>query len=77
VVQPIDTPEAQSNKLKGNVLLKLTIGENGQVTKVSIVRPLGLGLDDRAARAVKKWKFKPATYKGKPVTIPYFVKIGF
>ena len=34
-----------------------------------VVRSLGLGLDEKAIEAVRKWKFKPGYKDGKPVTV--------
>ena len=49
------------------------IDKQGNVTNVKVLKALPMGLDQAAADAVKKGKFKPATRNGKPVehTIQY------
>lgn len=75
--EPPFTPEASKIRMQGTVILTVVVGENGRVAKVTIVRPLGMGLDDSAARTVRKWKFKPATRKGRPVAVRVRVETAF
>lgn len=65
--------EAKKNDIEGDVLLRVTIDENGNVTDVKVVRGLGYGLDEAAVAAMRKHKFKPATKDGEAVgtTIPF------
>jgi protein TonB len=44
---------------------------------VQVVRDPGQGLADRAKKAVKKWKFKPAIKDGKPVMVKTIVEVVF
>jgi protein TonB len=45
---------------------------------VEVVRGLGHGLDERAAEAVRQWRFHPGTKNGVPVTVgPFKVAVGF
>jgi TonB family protein len=50
----------------GIVELYLTIGEAGNVEDVHVARPLA-SVTEEAVRAVKTWKFAPATMRGNPV----------
>jgi TonB family protein len=50
----------------GIVELYLTIGESGNVEDVHVARPLA-SVTEEAVRAVKSWKFAPATMRGKAV----------
>lgn len=50
----------------GIVELYLTIGEAGNVEDVHVARPL-VSVTEEAVRAVKTWKFAPATMRAKPV----------
>ena len=75
---PSYTQEARDAKLQGTVKLKVTIAADGTVSNVKeISTPLGKGLDERAIEALKTWKFKPATKKGKPVERKVDVEITF
>jgi TonB family protein len=41
------------------------------------VRPLGMGLDEKAMEAVREYKFKPAQYKGKNVAVEVDIEVNF
>jgi len=36
-----------------------------------------MGLDEEALKAVRKYRFKPATLEGVPVPVPIVVEINF
>lgn len=56
-------------------VLSLVIGEDGKPSDVSIVTPVGMGLDDDAATALQQWRFTPGKRDGKPV--PLHARIAF
>jgi TonB family protein len=49
-------------------ILSILIGEDGKAGDISIVTPVGMGLDDEAVRALHDWRFTPANREGKPVS---------
>ncbi len=51
--------------------------ETGKVTAANVVRPLGMGLDEKAIEAVKQWRFNPATQNGKPVAAQINIPVTF
>src|SRR2546430_1481672 len=51
----------------GTVGLEITVGEDGAVAAVKVVRSAGFGLDDAALAAARRFKFKPATDHGRAV----------
>ena len=57
---PEYTDEARHEKLQGNVTLHVLVTADGRAGRLSIVRGLGLGLDERAMETVRKWRFEPA-----------------
>jgi periplasmic protein TonB len=59
--------EAKKNEIEGTVVLKVTINDEGVVTDVKVLRGLGFGLDDAAAAAMRKHRFKPAIKDGEKV----------
>ncbi len=69
---------AKRNGIKGKVVLKITIGEDGKIGGIRVMRSLGFGCDEEAiriTRAMPAWK--PATRNGKPVRAEIVISIGF
>ena len=68
-------PEAARRQgIEGTVKLEVTIGKDGRVLKVRVIRGVGFGLDEVAVAALKRARFKPAVGSdGKPMvyTIRY------
>ena len=58
---------AERDRVKGTVLLRLVVDADGVPRRISIVQPLGYGLDERAVEAMAKWRFAPGTREGKAV----------
>jgi TonB family protein len=59
------------------VVLNILVGPDGRVIQVKVVRSLGLGLDEQAVTAVRKWRFRAAIRDGKPVPAPAMVEVNF
>lgn len=76
-VQPTYPEEARKNRVQGHVILQAVIDEKGIVTKVEAVESPDPMLTDAAIEAVKKWTYKPATKKGKPVKVQLTVTVAF
>jgi TonB family protein len=74
---PIYSNEALKAKVQGDVLLLLVIGTDGQPSHIIVQRSLGFGLDEEAIKAVKKWRFQPATMDGMPVAVRINVMTHF
>lgn len=81
--RPIETPdpeyseEARKAKYQGVVVLWLVVGPDGRPHDMKVQRSLGMGLDQKAMEAVRRWKFEPATMNGKPVTVGISVEVNF
>jgi TonB family protein len=70
--------EARRAKYQGVVLVGLMVDAQGNPQSVHIVRALGMGLDEKALEAVKKYKFKPGMKDGKPVIVTgVIVEVNF
>lgn len=61
------TNEAQHDRVRGTVQLRLVVDTNGQARRIAISQPLGYGLDEKAVESMAKFRFHPATDAGKPV----------
>jgi len=57
---PQYTDEAREAKLQGRVTLQVLVGADGRAVQIRVVQGIGLGLDERAAQAIRGWKFTPA-----------------
>jgi TonB family protein len=57
---PQYTDEAREAKLQGTVTLHVLVSAEGRAARIRIVQGIGFGLDERAAEAVRGWKFIPA-----------------
>lgn len=70
--------EARRAKYQGVCLVGLIVDAQGNPQNVHIVRALGMGLDEKAMEAVRKYKFKPAMKDGKtPVPVYVNVEVNF
>lgn len=67
---------AQASKVEGVVILEATIGEDGSVRDVRVLRGKPL-LDDAAADAVRQWRFTPTLLNGEPVPVVMTVTVAF
>lgn len=75
--EPEYSEEARKIKLQGVVVLSLVIDPQGQPRTVRVARSLGMGLDEKAIEAVKKWRFTPGTKDGMPVAMQVNVEVNF
>jgi len=74
---PEYSEEARKIKFQGSVVLWIVVGPDGRTHDVRIVRSAGLGLDEKAIEAVRKWRFEPAKKDGQPVAVQVNVEVNF
>jgi TonB family protein len=74
---PPYTEAARNAGLEGTVLLSLVVKEDGTAGNIRVIRPLGLGLDERAVEAVSQWLFQPALVNGKPGAVAVTIEVNF
>lgn len=75
--QPEYSEEARKAKFQGEVTLSVTVGEDGTPRDIKVVRPLGLGLDEKAIEAVSRWRFRPGMKDGRAVAVRANVVVTF
>ena len=75
--EPPYSEEARKAKYQGTVVLWIVVDATGNVTDARVVKPLGLGLDEKALETVRTWKFKPALRNGSPVPVRVMVEVSF
>ena len=76
-VSPTYSKKARKARRQGIVMLAVEIWEDGLAHNIRILRSLGLGLDEKAVEAVKKWKFSPGKKDGKPVRVAAQIQVSF
>jgi len=74
---PEYSEEARKAKFQGSVILQIVVDENGNPKDIKVIRPLGLGLDEKAIEAVQKWRFRAGVLNGKPVPVRANVEVNF
>ncbi len=62
---------------EGNVLLRLTIDEKGNLLNVEVIEKAGYGFTEAAVEAVKKSAFLPAKKDGKPIPCRAILPVKF
>jgi TonB family protein len=76
-VEPEYSEEARKAKYQGTVLLSIVVDASGKAQNIRVARSLGLGLDEKAIEAVRKWKFKPGYKDGRPVAVVATIEVNF
>jgi periplasmic protein TonB len=76
-VEPEYSEEARKAKFSGSVLLSIVVDEHGLPRDIKVIRPLGLGLDEKAVEAVSRWRFRPGVKGGRPVATQAQVEVNF
>lgn len=74
----IEYPEiAKRAGVEGRVYVKAYVDEQGNVTKVELMKGIGAGCDEEALAAVQDTKFKPGKQRGKPVHVQVSIPVVF
>jgi len=76
-VSPNYNSVARDKRYSGNVLMNLWVGSDGKISHLSVLRPLGLGMDEDALAAVEHYTFEPAKENGKPVAFELNIEVNF
>ena len=75
--EPEFSEEARIAKFQGEVTLLVTIGTDGRARNLTVVRSVGMGLDQKAIDAVRTWRFDPAKKDGRPVAVQMNIIVNF
>ena len=68
---------ARKAKFQGEVVLSLVVDAQGNPTDIHVVKPLGMGLDEKAVEKVRTWKFIPGKRNGIPVPVRVLLDVTF
>jgi TonB family protein len=70
--------EAKDKNIAGRVFLAFVVEKDGSVSNVKVLRGIGGGCDEEAARVINSMpKWKPGKQKGKPVRVSFQIPIYF
>lgn len=69
--------EARRSKYQGVCMVSIIVDTHGNPQNAHVIRTLGMGLDEKALEAIRRYKFKPATRNGKPVAVVMNVRVDF
>jgi TonB family protein len=75
--EPEYSEEARKAKWQGAVTLQIVVDEMGVPKEIRVTKSLGLGLDQKAIEAVRKWRFRPGTKDGKAVPVIATIEVNF
>lgn len=69
---------AERNRLQGLVVVQFVVNEEGRISALTILKNLGGGTDEEAARVIKNMPaWKPGMQNGKAVKVRYTLPIRF
>ena len=77
--KPEYTAEAMRARIQGSVWVECVVQPSGVCSDIQIVRSLDptFGLDDEAIKSVRKWRFRPGTRLGQPVSVLVTIEVEF
>ncbi len=77
--KPEYSSAAKERKIEGIVVLECIVLVDGKVGECQVAQSLDKesGLDDRAIKAVRKWRFEPGTRDGLPVPVLVTIELTF
>lgn len=75
-VAPVYPMSARTARVEGSVDLEITIGPDGSVDDVTVIKPVHQ-LTDAAIAAVRRWKYAPTIVNGAPVPVKMMVRVAF
>ena len=69
--------EARKAKFQGTCVLALVVDASGRPTNIRVTSSLGMGLDEKAIEAAKKYRFEPGMREGHPVAVEIALEVDF
>lgn len=76
-VIPRYPPAARRANAAGAVVVRGIVRRDGTIDNVEVIRDQPYGLGEEARRAVSRWRFRPATFRGEPIDVYYTVTVNF
>jgi TonB family protein len=76
----IDPPVSKTEippGIEGDVIIEITIDEQGSVTDTKLLKSFGYGIDEKILATVRNWHYRPATRDGVPIPSKYDARWHF
>jgi len=64
-------------RLSGRVFVQAVISPQGDVVDVKVVSSTLAVFEESALTAVRQWRYRPATLRGRPVAVYFTVLVSF
>jgi outer membrane biosynthesis protein TonB len=87
-VEPEFSEQARKKHIRGTCTVSLTVGPDGIPINIHITKSVADGvaeklreaahtLDENCTKSVEQYRYKPATYRGKPVPVELTVEVEY
>lgn len=76
-VTPQYPPEARANGEMGRVIFYAVIEADGRVSNLTLIQHATPSLEDAAAKAIRQWRYKPATCNSTPIRVETSISTDF
>ena len=63
--------------VQGDVIVEVTIDENGNVVETRLIRGIGYGIEDRVLATLHQWHFRPASKDGVTIASQHIVTFHY
>ena len=63
--------------VEGDVIVEVTIDEQGNVTELKLTQGIGYGIDEKVLAVLRRWRFRPATRNGFNIASQHLVHFHY
>ena len=63
--------------VQGDVVVEVTIDEQGNVIELKLIRGIGYGIEDRVLATLRQWRFRPASKDGVTIASQHIVTFHY
>ena len=63
--------------VQGDVVVEVTIDEQGNVVETKLIRGIGYGIEDRVLATLRQWHFRPASKDGVTIASQHIVTFHY
>ena len=75
--EPELSGQARNARYQGTNVLQIVVDKNGLVSRMQVVRHLGMGLDAQSLKIIKTWRFQPGVLHGQPVAVRLNIELSY